>query len=138
MCAVCWRTSHPSCERCSREHHSEQLHSRSSPAGTARLQGQTKDKCAPEHKAFLHLVYSRLLLAPTWNMFCVATQLDLIMAYAVFLAKKAQLHFSGTTGVKVCSSKTSIFHLQRPYSFQLQKPYFFHQFSSSKWSVKLL
>lgn len=68
------------------------------------------------------------------------------MSYAVFLAKKVQLsgtsavhlHLSGTTGVKVCSSKTSVFHLQRPYSFQLQKPHFFHQFSSSKWSVKLL
>lgn len=83
-------------------------------------------------------MYSHLLLVPTWNMFSVLTQLDQIMSYAVFLAKKVQLHLSGTTGAKVCSSETLIFHLQRPYSFHLQKPYVFHQFSSSQWSVRLL
>lgn len=71
-------------------------------------------------------------------MFSVLTQLDQIMSYAGFLAKKVQLHLSGTTGAKVCSSETLIFHLQRPYSFHLQKPYVFHQFSSSQWSVRLL
>lgn len=42
-------------------------------------------------------------------MLSVFTQLDQIMSYAVFLAKKVRLHLSGTTGAKVVPQRRPYF-----------------------------
>lgn len=122
-------------ERCSREHHGEQLQ----PCSTRSLELTSNRYCkdrqkangAPEHKASLHLVYSSSLLVPTWIMFSVLAQWDQATSCAVAPCKEITAASSQVPEELRCIP-------QRPYSFHLQRSSFFHQLSrfSAQGSVK--